>query len=612
MANRLINETGPCLLQHAQNPVDWYAWGAEALERAAKEDKPILLSIGYSACHWCHVMEHESFEDASIARIMNDNFVNIKVDREERPDIDQIYMTAVQIMTGSGGWPLTIFLLPPGVPIFGGTYFPPEDRFGRPGFRRVLEAISEAYRTRRDEILANSKGLLEHLDRQKLQQSEDAEIDANLLDLAYRALETRFDPREGGFGNAPKFPPGMSIDFLLRYHHRADEPHALHMATLTLDKMAYGGMYDQVGGGFHRYSTDRVWLGPHFEKMLYDNALIARAYLEAHQLTADPRFANVARGVLDWLLTEMADGGGGFYSAQDADTPEGEGVYYTWTVEEIDSVLGEREGETFRECFGVTSNGNFERKRSILHLTTSLENEARRLGIPEAELERSLAHSKKKLYEERLKRTRPETDDKILTSWNGLAISALSYGFQVLGEERYLRAAERCATFITGTMHKGERLLRRYRDGESAIGGTLEDYSFLTQGLLDLYETDFEARWLKTAIQINREMTKLFGDEERGGFFMQQERDELPAEIKEGYDGPTPSGNSVAALNFLRIGEFTGRDDAREEAGRTLRAFRHDIEGGPSSHPSMLVALDFLLGSPREIVVAGGGRERGH
>jgi uncharacterized protein YyaL (SSP411 family) len=346
--------------------------------------------------------------------------------------------------------------------------------------------------------------------------------------------------------------------------------------------------------------------------MLYDNVLIARAYLEAYQLTADPRFADVARGVFDWLLTEMADAGGGFYSAQDADTHEGEGVYYTWTVEEVDSVLGEREGETFRQFFGVTSSGNFEKKRSILHLTTSLESAVRRQRVSEAELKRSLADSKRRLYEERLKRPRPETDDKILTSWNGLAISALSYGYQALGEERYLKAAERCASFITGTMHRGERLLRRYRDGESAIDGTLEDYSFLTQGLLDLYETDFEAGWLRTAIQINGGMTKLFEDEERGGFYMQQRRDELPAEIKEGYDGPTPSGNSVAALNLLRIGEFTGRDDLRKKAERTLRVFRDDLEGEPSSHTCMLVALDFLLGSPREIVVAEGGRGQAH
>ena len=609
--NRLIKEKSPYLLKHAYNPVDWYPWGREALSRAKNDNKPIFLSIGYSSCHWCNVMERESYEDEKVAAILNKNFIPVKVDREERPEVDEFYMKAVQALTGRGGWPLNVFLTPDLRPFYGGTYFPPEARYGLPSFTQLLDFVAKLWKERRSEVQDNAGRLTEAL-KQSYAKYEKGELSASLLDAAYASVVSAFDPEFGGFGGAPKFPLPTHLNFLLRYYLRSKKELALRSVVKTLESIAAGGIHDHLGGGFHRYSTDKVWLVPHFEKMLYDNALIARAYLEAHQLTADPRFANVARGVLDWLLAEMADGGGGFYSAQDADTPEGEGVYYTWTVEEIDSVLGEREGEIFRECFGVTSNGNFERKRSILHLTTSLENAARRLGIPEAELERSLAHSKKKLYEERLKRTRPETDDKILTSWNGLAISALSYGCQVLGEKRYLRAAERCASFITGTMHKGERLLRRYRDGESAIEGTLEDYSFLTQGLLDLYETDFEARWLKTAIQINGEMTKLFGDEERGGFFMQQERDELPAEIKEGYDGPTPSGNSVAALNLLRIGEFTGRDDEREEAKRTLRVFRDDLEGEPSSHTYMLVALDFLLGSPREIVVAGGGREQVH
>jgi len=450
--NRLIKEKSPYLLKHAYNPVDWYPWGREALSRAKNDNKPIFLSIGYSSCHWCNVMERESYEDEKVAAVLNKNFIPVKVDREERPEVDEFYMKAVQALTGRGGWPLNVFLTPDLRPFYGGTYFPPEARYGLPSFTQLLDFVAKLWRERRSEVQDNAGRLTETL-KESYAKHERGELSADLLDAAYASVVSAFDPEFGGFGGAPKFPLPTHLNFLLRYYLRSKKELALRSVVKTLESMAAGGIHDQLAGGFHRYSTDRVWLVPHFEKMLYDNALIARAYLEAHQLTADPRFANVARGVLDWLLTEMADGGGGFYSAQDADTPEGEGVYYTWTVEEIDSVLGE-EGETFRECFGVTSNGNFERKRSILHLTTSLENEARRLGIPEAELERSLAHSKKKLYEERLKRTRPETDDKILTSWNGLAISALSYGFQVLGEERYLRAAERCASFITETMHK--------------------------------------------------------------------------------------------------------------------------------------------------------------
>ena len=609
--NRLIKEKSPYLLQHAYNPVDWYPWGDEALRRAKNDNKPIFLSIGYSTCHWCHQMAHESYESEEVAAFLNKNFIPIKVDREERPEVDEFYMKAVQTLTGRGGWPLNVFLTPDLRPFYGGTYFPPEPRYGLPSFTQLLEFVVRLWKEKRGEVQENAGRVTEAL-RESYAKGEKGELSASLLDAAYASVVSAFDPEFGGFGGAPKFPLPTNLNFLLRYYQRSKKELALRSVVKTLESMAAGGIHDHLGGGFHRYSTDRVWLVPHFEKMLYDNALIARAYLEAYQITADRRFADVARGVFDWLLAEMADSGGGFYSAQDADTHEGEGIYYTWTVEEVDSVLGEREGETFRQCFGVTSSGNFEKKRSILHLATGLESAARRLRITESELERSLAHSKRKLYEERLKRPRPQTDDKILTSWNGLAISALSYGYQVLRDERYLEAAERCASFLTRTMHTGERLLRRFRDGESAIDGTLEDYSFLTQGLLDLYETDFEAGWLKTAIQINGEMMKLFEDEERGGFFLQQKRDELPAEIKEGYDGPTPSGNSVAALNLLRIGEFTGRDDLRKEAERTLRVFRDDLEGEPSSHTYMLVALDFLLGSPREIVVAEGGRERAH
>src|SRR5215470_10027350 len=368
MSNRLINETSPYLLQHANNPVDWYAWGPEAIERAKKEDKLILLSIGYSACHWCHVMEHESFENPSIAEIMNRHYVSVKVDREERPDLDQIYMTAVQMMTGSGGWPMTVFLLPTGEPIFGGTYFPPDDRYGRPGFRRVLETIAEAYRTRRAEIVANAKGFREQLARQTFQKKEGERLDASLLDVAYRAMASRFDPREGGFGGAPKFPPSMSIDFLLRYHHRTREEHALHMATLTLDKMAFGGMYDQVGGGFHRYSTDDHWLVPHFEKMLYDNALLARVYVDAFRATGDALYRRIAAETLDFVVREMRGPSGAFYSTQDADSEGVEGKFYVWGLEEFRQLVGDADANALASYFDVTSHGNWE-ETNILHVT---------------------------------------------------------------------------------------------------------------------------------------------------------------------------------------------------------------------------------------------------
>src|SRR5438105_14620818 len=407
MPNRLINETSPYLLQHANNPVDWYAWGPEAIERASKEEKLILLSIGYSACHWCHVMEHESFENAAIAKLMNDNFVSIKVDREERPDLDQIYMTAVQMMTGSGGWPMTVFLLPTGEPIFGGTYFPPEDRYGRPGFPRVLQTISEAYRTRRPEIIENAKSFREQLAKQAFRKSDNQAtetIDTSLLEIAYRAIGGRFDPREGGFGGAPKFPPSMNVDFLLRYHHRTGDEHALHMATLTLDKMAHGGMYDQVGGGFHRYSTDDRWLVPHFEKMLYDNALLARVYVDAYRSTRDPLYKRIAEETLDFVVREMRAPNGAFYSTQDADSEGVEGKFYVWSLDEFSQLVGDA-AELLARYFGVTEEGNFEEK-NILNVPREPELFCKLEGISVQDLESKVDAATKKLYAARERRVK--------------------------------------------------------------------------------------------------------------------------------------------------------------------------------------------------------------
>ena len=450
MPNRLIHETSPYLLQHAHNPVDWYAWSPEALERAATEDKLILLSIGYSACHWCHVMERESFENPSIAKVMNENFVNVKVDREERPDLDQIYMSAVQIMTGSGGWPLTIFLLPKGEPIFGGTYFPPEDRYNRPGFLRVLQTIAEAYRTRRAEIMENAKSLREHLIRPTFRKTQEEKIDTDLLDTAYRTIASRFDSREGGFGNAPKFPPSMSIDFLLRYSDRTESEHALHMATLTLDKMAYGGMYDQVGGGFHRYSTDDRWLVPHFEKMLYDNALLVRAYVDAHRVTGKPLYKHIVEETLDFVVREMRGANGAFYATQDADSEGIEGKFYVWSLKEFSEVTG-ADAELLAKYFGVTEQGNFE-EQNILNVSREPELFSKLERIPVQEFETKIEAAKKKLYRARENRVRPGRDEKVLTDWNGLMLRAFAEAAGHFNRDDYRRVAESNADFILTTM----------------------------------------------------------------------------------------------------------------------------------------------------------------
>ena len=521
MPNRLINETSPYLLQHAHNPVDWYPWGSEALERASKEDRPILLSIGYSACHWCHVMEHESFEDASIAQVMNDNFVNIKVDREERPDLDQIYMTAVQMMTGSGGWPLTVFLLPGGEPFFGGTYFPPEDRYNRPGFRRVLPAISDAYRTRRQELVDNSKTIVEQIGRQVSPQFEGGAIDTSLLDAAYRALGSRFDPREGGFGGAPKFPPSMSIDFLLRYHHRTGDEHALQMATLTLDKMAYGGMYDQAGGGFHRYSTDERWLVPHFEKMLYDNALLARAYLDAYRSTGRPLYKRIAEETLDFVVREMRDPSGAFYSTQDADSEGVEGKFYVWDLEEFRDIVG-ADADLLAKYFDVTEHGNFE-GRNILNISRPPELFSKLESVPLEDLEARAKAAKKKLYAAREKRVKPGRDEKILTDWNGLMLRAFAEAAAYLGRDDYRSIAESNAGFILSTLWDGSRLLHNFKDGRARFNGYLDDYANLADGLFALYELTFDYKWLDHAIKIVDRMIEQFWDDERGGFLFHGE-----------------------------------------------------------------------------------------
>src|SRR5881296_617387 len=604
MPNRLIHETSPYLLQHAHNPVDWYAWSPEALERAATEDKLILLSIGYSACHWCHVMERESFENPSIAKVMNENFVNVKVDREERPDLDQIYMSAVQIMTGSGGWPLTIFLLPNGEPIFGGTYFPPEDRYNRPGFLRVLETIAEAYRTRRAEIMENAKSLREHLTRPTFRKSQDEIIDTNLLDMAYRTIASRFDSREGGFGSAPKFPPSMSIDFLLRYSDRTGSEHALHMATLTLDKMAYGGMYDQVGGGFHRYSTDDRWLVPHFEKMLYDQASLASAYTEAWLATKEKEFSLVARETLDFVVREMRGANGAFYATQDADSEGIEGKFYVWSLKEFSEVTG-ADAELAAKYFGVTEQGNFE-EQNILNVSRDLELFSKLERIPVQEFETKIEPAKKELYRARENRVRPGRDEKVLTDWNGLMLRAFAEAAGHFNRDDYRRVAESNADFILTTVWDGTRVLHSFKDGRARFNGYLDDYANLADALFALYELTFDYKWLEAATQMMDRMIQSFWDPNDGGFyFTGGNHESLITRPKDFFDNATPSGNSVAADVLLRMAAVTGRDDYREKAEQIILTSAGFLKQYASGFGRMLAAADFFVGPSKEVAIVG-------
>ena len=604
MPNRLIHETSPYLLQHAHNPVDWYAWSPEALERAATEDKLILLSIGYSACHWCHVMERESFENPSIAKVMNENFVNVKVDREERPDLDQIYMSAVQIMTGSGGWPLTIFLLPKGEPIFGGTYFPPEDRYNRPGFLRVLQTIAEAYRTRRAEIMENAKSLREHLIRPTFRKTQEEKIDTDLLDTAYRTIASRFDSREGGFGNAPKFPPSMSIDFLLRYSDRTESEHALHMATLTLDKMAYGGMYDQVGGGFHRYSTDDRWLVPHFEKMLYDNALLVRAYVDAHRVTGKPLYKHIVEETLDFVVREMRGANGAFYATQDADSEGIEGKFYVWSLKEFSEVTG-ADAELLAKYFGVTEQGNFE-EQNISNVSREPELFSKLERIPVQELETKIEAAKKKLYRARENRVRPGRDEKVLTDWNGLMLRAFAEAAGHFNRDDYRRVAESNADFILTTMWDGTRVLHSFKDGRARFNGYLDDYANLADALFALYELTFDYKWLEAATQITDRMIQSFWDPNDGGFyFTGGNHESLITRPKDFFDNATPSGNSVAADVLLRLAAVTGRNDYREKAEQIIHTAARLLRQYASGFGRMLAAVDFYAGPSKEIAIVG-------
>jgi uncharacterized protein YyaL (SSP411 family) len=605
MPNHLINETSPYLLQHADNPVDWYPWGDEAFEKARRENKPILLSIGYSACHWCHVMAHESFENEDIAQLMNEHFVNIKVDREERPDLDQIYMNAVQMMTHHGGWPMTVFLTPDAVPFYGGTYFPPQDRYNIPGFPRILLGVSEAYKERQDEIRDTGASLITELRRLSETGGSDRPIEPELLDAAYTGMIRNYDSVNGGFGGAPKFPPAMALEFLLRTYARTRNRDALDMVSHTCRKMANGGMYDQLGGGFHRYSTDSRWLVPHFEKMLYDNALLSRLYLHYFQVSQEPWARETVEGILDYVLREMTHPEGGFYSTQDADSEGHEGKFFVWDIAEIRDALGETAASRFCDYYNITDSGNFEGE-NILNVTRTIEDVAVAQNVSVAELQASLNESRRILFELREKRIKPDRDEKILTAWNGLMMASFAEAGIVLDRSDYTEAARRNAEFVLSSLRKDGMLLRTWKDGQAKFNGYLEDYAFLAEGLLTLFETTGEARWLREALALADRMIEEFWDNDGGGFFFTgKSHEDLIVRSKDYFDNATPSGNSVAAIALLRLAALTGRENYRNLATAVLREVGDQIRRYPSGFGYALSAADFLLSTPKEVAIVG-------
>jgi uncharacterized protein YyaL (SSP411 family) len=603
--NALIHETSPYLIQHAHNPVNWYPWGEEALAKARSENKPILLSIGYSACHWCHVMEHESFEDEAIAGLMNEHFVNIKVDREERPDLDQIYMTAVQMMTGQGGWPMTMFLTPEGAPFYGGTYFPPADRYNMPGFPRVLLSVAEAYRAQPEQVANTVTSMLGELRRIGLAEESQELLTTEILDGSYRRMAKNYDATHGGFGSAPKFPPAMTLEFFLHAYHRNGSADALEMVQHTARKMAEGGMYDQLGGGFHRYSVDAKWLVPHFEKMLYDNALLARLYLHIYQLTRDEFARRIAEETLDYVVREMTDARGGFYSSQDADSEGEEGKFFVWSREEIVSLLGEADAAIFCEYFDVTDSGNFE-GQNILHVTKTIDDLATKHQITSTRVREIIETGRRKLFDVREHRVKPGRDEKVLTGWNGLMLTSFAEASAILDRADYREVARRNASFLLTELQRDGLLLRTYKDGAAKLNGYLEDYASLIDGLISLYEATGELEWIEAAIKLAGTMVDQFWDDETGGFFFTgKTHEKLIVRSKEWLDNATPSGNSMAAVVLLRLNALTANDDYRRRATTILRLMSDQIRRYPSAFGLALQALDFYLSSPLEIAIVG-------
>jgi hypothetical protein len=627
--NRLAQQQSPYLLQHAHNPVDWYPWGEEAFEKARLQNRPIFLSIGYSTCHWCHVMEHESFQNEAIAALLNRHYVAIKVDREERPDVDRIYMTYVQASTGSGGWPMSVWLTPELQPFFGGTYFPPENRWGHPGFASILTQIAQAWAADREKIQESARHVVEQLKKQVEVSSTragaafDPSAMATTLDSAFSSFRRSFDSRLGGFGTAPKFPRVSVHHFLLRYYARTSNTEALDMVLLTLREMAKGGMNDQLGGGFHRYSVDDRWFVPHFEKMLYDQAQIAVSYLEAFQVTGDQQYADAARRSFDYVLRDMTDPGGGFYSAEDADSalsPEhpdlkGEGAFYLWSLEEIHALVDQPAADWFCHRYGVREGSNVASDphgeftgKNILYQAHTVEQTARHFSRPPGEVQAALDRAAALLMAARAQRARPLRDDKILAAWNGLMISAFAKGGAVLHHARYAEAARRAAEFVIGKMYHAPSgtLLRRYCAGQAAIPGFLDDYAMFVQGLLDLYEAQFDRRHLELAAQLTEKQQQLFEDTAAGAFFSTAAGDHhLVLRVKEDYDGAEPSGNSVAVMNLARLARMTNRAAFAESAQRTLAAFASRLSLAPVAIPQMLAACEFLVSDPREIILVG-------
>jgi uncharacterized protein YyaL (SSP411 family) len=624
--NLLAHEKSPYLVQHATNPVHWMPWGEAAFEKARTQNKPIFLSIGYSTCHWCHVMAHESFEDEATAALLNQSFVCIKVDREERPDVDRLYMSYVQATTGSGGWPMSVWLTPDLHPFFGGTYFPPADRFNRPGFPSLLKRITEAWGTDRPRIVESAAATLASLAESAQPPARSGALSGAVLEAGFQSLVQQYDAEHGGFAKAPKFPRPATLFFLLQHASLAgaqaqDGKIAAGMALHTLRNMYLGGMHDQLGGGFHRYSVDRLWHVPHYEKMLYDQAQLVCAYLEAHQLTGDALCAEAARSTLDYVAREMTDPTGGFHSAEDADSlfahgkPEhGEGAYYVWTSGEIDSLLGTH-STFFKQVYAVEPEGNspagsdphgeLKGKNTLVRRRSPAE-AAALSSLEETASEALLFNCREKLLAARAQRPHPHRDDKILTAWNGLMISAFARGYAVLGQEAYLTAARNAALFVQSTLWKNDTLRRSYRKGPGEVPGFSEDYAFLIQGLLDLFEADFQPQWLSWALDLQRVQDRLFWDASGGGYFSSAAGDAaVLIRMKEDHDGAEPAASSVAARNLQRLAEFTGRADLRERASKTVQAFGAVLERAPAALPQMLQSLSGLQTPWRQIVIAG-------
>jgi uncharacterized protein YyaL (SSP411 family) len=621
--NRLIHEKSPYLLQHAYNPVEWFPWGDDAFRKAREENKPIFLSVGYSTCYWCHVMEREVFENEEIARLMNEKLVNIKVDREERPDVDRVYMTAVQAMTGSGGWPMSVFLTPDLKPFYGATYIPPRPQYGRPGFPQLIERINDLWQHERDKVLESSEQIGRFLSAAG-QSGSAATIDETILHTAFEQFRDHFDPRNGGFGGAPKFPRPATFNFLLRYFARTGQREPLDMMLQSLRAMAAGGVYDHIGGGFHRYSVDAAWRVPHFEKMLYDQAQLVTSYLDAFQITHDQFFAGVARDVLNYVSTTLTGADGGFFSAEDAESAidvskpdqKHEGAFYLWAKSEIEQIIGSNEeSELVNFYYGIEEAGNAPHDpsgdfigRNILYAAHTADETARQFNTAVERVQHVLHNARTILHARRALRPRPHLDDKIITAWNGLMISAFARAYAILGDHQYGDSAKSAAEFAmtrlinpsTGT------LFRRYRDGDARFDGGLQDFAFLVMGLIDLYEATANIVWLEHAITLTQKQIEIFWDQETGGFFDTPGNDpSILIRTKEEYDGAEPTGNSIAAMNLLRLSVMTNNPDWRPNAERTIMAFGEKLQRVPESAPQMLCALDWLTSSPREIIIAG-------